>query len=31
MSLGRTDPPPIVDHKVGRERALAAYAAVRNA
>ncbi|MDB5515772.1 MAG: deoxyribodipyrimidine photolyase [Tardiphaga sp.] len=27
---GVTYPPPIVDHKVGRERALAAYAKVRN-
>jgi deoxyribodipyrimidine photo-lyase len=31
VSLGNTYPRPIVDHKVGRERALAAYAAVRNA
>ncbi len=28
---GKTYPAPIVDHKVGRERALAAYARVRNA
>ena len=30
VSLGNTYPRPIVDHKVGRERALAAYATVRN-
>ena len=30
MELGKTYPQPIVDHKVGRERALAAYAKVRN-
>jgi deoxyribodipyrimidine photo-lyase len=30
VTLGKTYPPPIVDHKVGRERALAAYAKVRN-
>jgi deoxyribodipyrimidine photo-lyase len=29
--LGKTYPAPIVDHRVGRERALAAYARVRNA
>ncbi len=29
--LGKTYPSPIVDHKAGRERALAAYARVRNA
>jgi deoxyribodipyrimidine photo-lyase len=29
VSLGRNYPEPIVDHKVGRERALAAYASVR--
>jgi deoxyribodipyrimidine photo-lyase len=28
---GKTYPPPIVDHKVGRERALPAYASIRNA
>jgi deoxyribodipyrimidine photo-lyase len=31
VTLGKTYPPPIIDHKVGRERALAAYAKVRNA
>ncbi len=31
VRLGATYPLPIVDHKVGRERALAAYAEVRNA
>ena len=31
VSLGKTYPQPIVDHRAGRERALAAYAAVRNA
>jgi deoxyribodipyrimidine photo-lyase len=30
VHLGRNYPEPIVDHKVGRERALAAYATVRN-
>jgi deoxyribodipyrimidine photolyase len=30
VSLGKTYPEPIVDHKMGRERALAAYASVRN-
>jgi deoxyribodipyrimidine photo-lyase len=29
VALGRTYPAPIVDHKAGRERALAAYAKVR--
>jgi deoxyribodipyrimidine photo-lyase len=28
---GKTYPQPIIDHKAGRERALAAYAMVRNA
>jgi deoxyribodipyrimidine photo-lyase len=28
--LGKTYPRPIIDHKVGRERALAAYASIRN-
>ena len=27
---GKTYPPPIVDHKIGRERALKAYATIRN-
>ena len=31
IRLGKTYPAPIIDHKVGRERALAAYATVRNA
>jgi deoxyribodipyrimidine photo-lyase len=31
VELGKTYPWPIVDHKAGRERALAAYAKVRNA
>jgi deoxyribodipyrimidine photo-lyase len=30
VTLGKTYPSPIVDHKVGRERALAGYAKVRN-
>ena len=30
VELGKTYPKPIVDHKVGRERALAAYASIRN-
>lgn len=29
IELGRTYPQPIVDHKAGRERALAAYATIR--
>jgi deoxyribodipyrimidine photo-lyase len=29
VSLGKTYPAPIIDHKIGRERALAAYAKVR--
>ncbi|MCC8954567.1 deoxyribodipyrimidine photo-lyase [Bradyrhizobium sp. Pear77] len=29
VELGKTYPPPIVDHKMGRERALAAYARIR--
>ncbi|MCS3450255.1 MULTISPECIES: cryptochrome/photolyase family protein [Bradyrhizobium] len=29
IELGKTYPPPIVDHKKGRERALAAYAKIR--
>ena len=29
VELGRTYPQPIVDHRAGRERALAAYAKVR--
>jgi deoxyribodipyrimidine photo-lyase len=29
IELGTTYPPPIIDHKVGRERALAAYATTR--
>jgi deoxyribodipyrimidine photo-lyase len=29
VELGKTYPEPIIDHKVGRERALAAYASVR--
>ena len=29
IELGKTYPRPIVDHKVGRERALAAYATIR--
>jgi deoxyribodipyrimidine photo-lyase len=31
VSLGKTYPQPVVDHKAGRQRALAAYAIVRNA
>ena len=31
VTLGKNYPEPIVDHKVGRERALAAYAKTRNA
>jgi deoxyribodipyrimidine photo-lyase len=31
VELGKTYPHPIVDHKTGRERALAAYAKIRNA
>ncbi|MGC2810672.1 MAG: deoxyribodipyrimidine photo-lyase, partial [Bradyrhizobium sp.] len=31
IRLGKTYPKPIIDHRVGRERALAAYARVRNA
>jgi deoxyribodipyrimidine photo-lyase len=31
VELGKTYPEPIVDHRKGRERALAAYAKVRNA
>ena len=31
IDLGKTYPAPIVDHKMGRERALAAYASIRNA
>jgi deoxyribodipyrimidine photo-lyase len=31
LELGKTYPEPIVDHRKGRERALAAYAKVRNA
>jgi deoxyribodipyrimidine photo-lyase len=31
VRLGETYPAPIVDHEVGRERALAAYTRVRNA
>ena len=30
VELGKTYPRPIVDHKVGRERALAAYGSIRN-
>jgi deoxyribodipyrimidine photo-lyase len=30
VTLGKTYPAPIVDHKIGRERALAAYATTRN-
>jgi deoxyribodipyrimidine photo-lyase len=30
VELGKTYPHPIIDHKVGRERALAAYAKLRN-
>ncbi|MGH6642932.1 MAG: deoxyribodipyrimidine photo-lyase, partial [Bradyrhizobium sp.] len=29
IELGKTYPRPIIDHKVGRERALAAYASIR--
>jgi deoxyribodipyrimidine photo-lyase len=31
IELGKTDPFPIIDHRLGRERALAAYAKIRNA
>jgi deoxyribodipyrimidine photo-lyase len=31
VELGKTYPAPIIDHRVGRERALAAYAKVRSA
>lgn len=31
VELGKNYPGPIVDHKAGRERALAAYARIRNA
>jgi len=31
ITLGKTYPHPIVDHKAGRERALAAYGSIRNA
>lgn len=31
VELGKTYPHPIVDHKAGRERALAAYGSIRNA
>jgi deoxyribodipyrimidine photo-lyase len=31
VELGKAYPRPIVDHKAGRERALAAYAKIRNA
>ena len=31
VELGKTYPQPIVDHRLGRERALAAYAKIRNA
>jgi deoxyribodipyrimidine photo-lyase len=31
IDSGKTYPAPIVDHKMGRERALAAYASIRNA
>ena len=31
VELGKTYPEPIIDHKAGRERALAAYAKVRSA
>jgi deoxyribodipyrimidine photo-lyase len=31
VELGKTYPLPIIDHKDGRARALAAYAKVRNA
>jgi deoxyribodipyrimidine photo-lyase len=30
VSVGKTYPEPIVHHKMARERALAAYASVRN-
>ena len=30
IELGKTYPPPIIDHKAGRERALKAYASIRN-
>jgi deoxyribodipyrimidine photo-lyase len=30
IEIGKTYPPPIIDHKAGRERALKAYAAIRN-
>ena len=29
VTLGQSYPHPIIDHKVGRERALAAYASIR--
>jgi len=31
IDSGKTYPAPIVEHKMGRERALAAYASIRNA
>jgi deoxyribodipyrimidine photo-lyase len=31
VEIGKTYPPPIIDHRRGRERALAAYAKLRNA
>jgi deoxyribodipyrimidine photo-lyase len=31
VELGKSCPEPIVDHKMGRERALAAYAKIRAA
>jgi deoxyribodipyrimidine photolyase len=31
VSLGKTYPQPVVDHKPGRRRAFTAYAMVRNA
>ena len=31
VELGKTYPHPVIDHKAGRERALAAYAEIRNA
>jgi deoxyribodipyrimidine photo-lyase len=30
IEIGKTYPPPIIDHKAGRERALKAYASIRN-
>lgn len=30
VTLGKSYPTPIIDHKAGRERALKAYAATRN-